>query len=201
MRIRVPTGVKTLSLTAQRKGFVEYKCTKCGKVHLQEICIETTQTTPYHIFGGEKARTEAENKLRTMVVEALDARDNELFNAINVQQDYSKVHEPIICQSCGEKQVWSTVPKPWKESRGFAYWIIALFACTLSLIVMFLSNSVLRWMYLPVLFVLLALPLIRKQKQKKVLTVTQEMSFQPPKYYNRSNMQELMSRDAFPEQS
>lgn len=122
-----------------------------------------------------------------MVVEALDAQDNELFNAINVQQDYIKVHEPITCQSCGEKQIWSTVPKPWKESRGFGFWIVGVIVCGLALLGMSLSAGVLGLMYLPFLFALLALPLIRKRKQKKILAITQEMSFQPPKYYNRSN--------------
>lgn len=201
MYIRIPTGIKTLSLTAQRKGLVEYKCTKCGKVHLQEICLKATQVTSYHIFGGEKARIEAENKARTMVVEALDARGNELFNAINVQRDYIKIHEPIICQSCGEKQIWSTIPKPWKRSRGFGFWIVGVIACALITLSMCLSAGALGLAYLPLLFVLLALPLIRKRKQKKVLTITQETSFRPPKYYNHSNMHELMSRDIFPEQA
>lgn len=108
MYIRIPTGFKTLSIEAQRTGIIEYRCTKCGKVHLQKINAATTrQSVEYHVFGGESARLKAENKLHQMVTEALYMRDKELFDAINVQRDYSKIHEQVICPICGEKQICS----------------------------------------------------------------------------------------------
>lgn len=191
MRIRVPTGLRTLSLTAQRKGLLQYRCTKCGRVHLQEMDIKTTQAARYHAFGGEKARQNAENKVRQMAAKALEKQDGALFDAINRQQDYTKIHVPIFCPNCGEKQCWSTIPKPWKKAKGYGIWLFGVIVFGMDSLVMTLYSGWIGLMFLPFLLLLLAFPLIRRQKRQRAFTALQAVSFFPPRYYNHTNIHEL----------
>ncbi len=69
MYIRIPTGHKTLTLSAKQKRLIEYKCSKCGKTHLYEFVIETKQSAEYHVLSGEKGRVQAEQNARKLVVE------------------------------------------------------------------------------------------------------------------------------------
>lgn len=196
MGVRIPTGFKELQLTAQRKGLIGYRCTKCGKMQLKEMCFKTTSFAQYHVFGGEKARMEAENTVHQMAIERLDIKDNELFDAINVQQDYSKIQEPVICPSCGEQQIWSTIPKPWTD-WCFGLWIIGMFFSGMLSFYVFALGG---WVGLIPLFffiLFLALFLLYKRKRKYVLKVIQEQNFQPPKYYNHINMHELVNLENF----
>ena len=191
MRIRVPTGFKQLQLTAQRKGLVGYRCTKCGKTQFNEICVKTTATAQYHVFGGEKARANAENNVRQAAIRNLNILDDTLFDAINTRRDYSKIREPMICKNCGEKQIWSTIPAPWKEVQGRDLWIIGI--CFSG---MFSFSILALWGWfglfpLSIFVLLLILPLLRRLKRKKALEALQKASFQPPKYYNHSNINEL----------
>lgn len=193
MPIRVPTGFTTLTLEAQRKALVGYRCSKCGKVNLQEIPIKTSQSTRYHVFGGRKARENAEEKARRMVANALDKQDAELFEAINIQRNYGSIHAPVVCPGCGEKQPWSAVPKPWTKEPLFGLWLVGLFFAICFALPIFICTTfepLILILLLPSL-VLLSLPVIRSQKRKKAMAALQETSFQPPKYYNRTNIHEL----------
>lgn len=191
MRIRIPTGLRTLSLTAQRKGLVQYRCTKCGQVHLQEMEIQTVQAAQYHAFGGEKARQNAENKVRQMAADALEKRDAELFAAINLQRDYTKIYAPIVCPNCGETQCWSQIPKPWKQAKGFGLWVFGIAVFGIDSLVMTLYSGWMGLMFLPFLLLLLTLPLIRSSKRKKALAAVQAVGFYPPRYFNHTNLHEF----------
>lgn len=195
MGIRVPTGFKELQLTAQRKGFIRYRCTKCGNVQLGEMNIKTTSTAQYHVLGGEKARIEAENYAHKIASDNLVRLDNERFNAINVQHDYSKISEPVICPDCGEKQIWSTImPKPLSDSQTRGDWIIGIFFSGMISFATLVFAGYFCLIPLSLFIYLLSLPLLRLRKRKKTLKILEEASFQPPMYYNHSNINELLNQ-------
>lgn len=191
MYVRIPTGIHTLSQTAQGKRLIEYRCTRCGQTHLQDFCITTTQAAQYHAFGGKKARLKAENKVRQRTMTAMETLDSTLFHAINIYRDYSQIYAPVICPTCGEKQPWSIVPKPWTRSRGFGFWIAGIAILGLASLLMAISGKSYGLMFLLCEIVLLILPFIRKQTRKNALEALRNMPFQPPKYYNRTNIHEL----------
>lgn len=193
MYVRIPTGIYSLSQTAQSKRLIEYRGTRCGYAHLQDFYITTSQTAEYHAFGGRQARLKAENTVQQRAIAAIEAQDSALFQAINVYRDYGNIYAPVICPTCGERQLWSTVPKPWKKSRGFALWVVGVVLFGLVSLLMLLSGESYGLMFLPYVIVLLILPLIRKQKRKNALETLRNMPFQPPKYYNSTNIHELRS--------
>lgn len=191
MYIRVPTGMYTLSQKAQAKRLILFQCTKCGKVHAQELQLETLQSAQYHIFGGKAARQKAENKVSQRIEADLQKQDNELFQAINVNRDYGKIHTPVVCPDCGEKQIWSTIPKPWKKTRGFGLWAFAVFLMTMMLLMTLTTEDMPWFIPLPYLCILLILPLVHNRKRKKSLELLKNAQFYPPRYYNQQNIHEL----------
>lgn len=195
MRIYVGSD---LVLTVQRKGFIMYQCSKCGKTQLHEISVKGTSSAAIHTFGGKKSYAKTENKARQGAIENLDKLDDALFDAINNQQDYSKIYEPIVCRDCREQQIWSNNPVPWKQVRGYDYWLWGIkWSGCISLFLLFFIfsfSNLIPWFCITLLiFVFLALlPFFHRLKQKKALKAIQEASFQPPKYYNRTNIDELI---------
>lgn len=180
-----------MTLKVKRKGLIEYRCTKCGRQNLDAIAFETTKTETFHAFGGDRAEEKAEVEANRKAAEDLQKRDDELFAAINVNRDYGAIHSPIVCPACGEKQPWSVIPKPWKELKGYGAWLVCLICIGMSTLAFVLTGAAVAFpaLLIPIL-ILISLPIIRSQKRKKALRKLQEISFEPPKYYNRSNMHE-----------
>lgn len=190
----IRTGLKTLTLKVKRKGLIEYRCTKCGRQNLDALIFETTKTATFHAFGGDQGEKKAEIEANRKAAEDLQKRDDELFKAINLNRDYGAIHSPIVCPACGEKQLWSVIPKPWKTVKWFGAWVVGLICFGISTLGFALTAGVEGLpAFLVPLFVLISLPMIRTCKRKKALRKLQEISFQPPKYYNRSNVHERSS--------
>lgn len=123
MGIRIPTGIVQLSAEFQRKRLIGYKCTNCGKQHFSEYALKTTVYQNYHVFGGEKAKQKAEEKLRERAIQNLDKQDSEVFDAINNHQDYGKIYEKITCPDCQTVQPWSQLPLPWRLTTLWGLWV------------------------------------------------------------------------------
>lgn len=194
MRGRIPTGIQQLSGEFKQKRLIAYKCTECGKRHVYEYQLKTTQQAVYHVFGGRKAREAAEKKVREKAVAALEKKDAEMFEEINDRQEYSRFYEPVTCPSCNAVQPWSNMPRPWMQTTLCGLWLagvimFGLFTC----MVLFVAKNVMPslMIFLIPLLILLALPLIRKQKRDKAMEAIHALSMEPLKYYNNTNIHEL----------
>lgn len=194
MRVRIPTGIKQLSGEFQAKRPIVYKCTECGKRHVFEYHLKTTQYANYHVFGGQKARESAENKVRKNAVAALNKLDAEMFEAINDRQDYGKICEKVTCPSCNAVQPWSAIPCPWRQTTLWGLWLagVILFGIG-TLTILSLAKNIMPSLlvFLIPLLALLALPLIRKQKREKAMEALHGLNIEPIKYYNQTNIHEL----------
>lgn len=194
MRVRIPTGMKQLSGEFQAKRLIVYKCTECGKRYVHEYHLKTTQYANYHVFGGQKARESAENKVRENAVAALNKLDAEMFEAINDRQDYSKIREPVTCPGCKAVQPWSNIPCAWRQTTLWGLWVagVILFGMG-TLTILSLAKNIMPSLlvFLVPLLALLALPMIRKQKRDKAMEAIHALSIEPLKYYNQTNIHEL----------
>lgn len=194
--MRIRTGIMQLTATFNRKCFIKYKCAKCGREHLAEYDIKINESEMYQKSGGEAARQKAENNMSERALEKINKIDVELFESINVRCDYEKISKAVVCPDCKEKQPWSKIPCTWRNVQLFRLWVVVLVCFSImSLIIFFscLSGSDFQPVFLVITYLLAfsALPFIRKIRRKKALDRMHTKNFEPPTYYNATNVEEL----------
>lgn len=192
--MRIRTGMKQLTADFSKKGFIEYKCPKCGSKEVFVYNIVSQQTEFYHALGGETAERNAKNQAAVHAMEEMEKSDAELFKSVNIDRDYQKVAQKVVCPKCGEKQVWSGIPCEWKKVKLFRLWLVAVifFMLDTALTLLFAINNT-DALFLPFIMacyaiILLLLPIIRKNRRKKAIKRIGNTDFEPPIYYNKSNL-------------
>lgn len=200
--IVVPTGGKTLTVKASRKGFIRYQCCQCGKTSLYGHTFIAEGSDSYHVLQSEEAKLRAEQNARDRAVRALDKQDDAMFDAINVKGSYGAIETPIVCPHCGKVQPWSDIPPKRSILFSVLLWAALVFLPAILLNALDFHTTLLTallWI-LPTLLVtgLFVGRLIRRNRAEKDL---QKESFLPPIYYNRQNFEELAAQppaDLFP---
>lgn len=184
----IPTGLIKVFAEIEGKRLIEYRCSKCGKKHIQEYSIRLKRSRPYFILGGKKAKAKAENRLENDLARELEKTDEILFRAINIDCKYEDVHFPVICDACNEKQPWSIIPRQWTKTPLFVVWIIvAIYA--------FIFNGLgIYYVGLPLLALLIATPLIYNAVRDKKIENAERMVLEKPRYYNETNIHEIEER-------
>ena len=105
--IRVPTGVKNVTVTASKRTFFYFRCASCGKEALVPFKVTGTAQGSYHVLNSSEKKEAVANEARQNSQAALSGADAELFNGVNVKKDYSVVKKAIKCPYCNKKQPWS----------------------------------------------------------------------------------------------
>lgn len=191
--IRIPTGMQTVTATVSRKSYIKYQCCKCGKSALHEYALSQQASGTYHVFQSDATKKNVENNAGAKATQVLDQQDAALFNAINLEHNYDSVSQEIKCPYCGLRQPWSKIPRPWRKTKLFGLWIVGL--------VLFVIDTVAMLSFAPAVGVLFAiptalvalLPFFHSIKRKKALQRIQTSTFSPPVYYNKQNIQEILS--------
>lgn len=191
--MRIRTGIMQLTATFNRKCFIKYKCAKCGREHLAEYDIKINESEMYQKSGGEAARQKAENNMSERALEKINKTDVELFESINVRRDYEKISKAVVCPDCKEKQPWSKIPCTWRNVQLFRLWVVALVCFSLMSLISLSDSDFQSVFYIGITYlaVFSALPFIRKIRRKKALDRMHTKNFEPPTYYNATNIEEL----------
>ena len=196
--MRIPTGMRRVTITASRKSFIQYTCCKCGKTSLYEYVLKQAAAGGYHALQSDQSKGRVEDKISANASSHLDKQDAALFNAINTAHDYQMVQQAVKCPQCGELQPWSKIPCKWVKSAAFWYWVTGLFFLGLFAALTLTSSNP-----HPSFDILLAIsaavlvlpPLIRGIRRKKALDRVRSAVFVPPVYYNRQNIGQLLNQN------
>ena len=196
--IRVPTGVKNVTVTASKRTFFYFRCASCGKEALVPFKVTGTAQGSYHVLNSSEKKEAVANEARQNSQAALSGADAELFNGVNVKKDYSVVKKAIKCPYCNKKQ-------PWSLLRDLIHtpFIVPFVGMLLFSIIMLFRNigvanmagmfiSLLTLVASAAFFPLLCLYRNRKKEEKW----QNDPSFVPPVYYNEVNLKELINSPA-----
>lgn len=184
----IPTGFMRLTSEIEGKRLIEYRCSKCGKKHLQEYCISAKRSRFYHIFGGKKAKEKAEKQLENDLIKDLEKTDEMLFRAINIDFEYENVCFPVVCDNCNEKQPWSIIPRKWTKTLLFLIWIFV------SIYGLILNAGGVYYVGLPLLIVSTAVPIVYNVIRDKKIESIKQIQIEKPHYYNETNIHEIEER-------
>lgn len=192
--IRIPTGMQTVTATVTRKSYIQYQCYKCGKNVLHEYELKQQASGSYHVFQSDATKNRVENEAGTKASHVLDQQDAALFTTINYEHNYEQVSQKIKCPHCGEVQPWSKIPCAWRKVKLFGLWIVGLIFLSIEALAMLSFAPMVGITFVIPLVLFALLPLFRNIKRKKALLKIQNTSFMPPIYYNKQNINELISQ-------
>lgn len=193
--IKIPTGIHEITATVSRKSYIQYQCYKCGNKDLYEYILSQEGSGNYHVFQSTLAKQNVENNAKLKAMQLLDQQDAALFYTINLEHNYELITKKIQCPCCGEKQPWSKIPVSWKKSKLFMFWLIGLFLLFMFTCAFAYAIELKIAAVFAVLTALMAVPpLIHYIRRKNTLRDIQNLTFVPPVYYNKQNIQELIEQ-------
>lgn len=198
--VRIPTGMKTATATVQSNRFILYRCVDCGQHSIYKMEICGTASTQYHTLQSESTKNSRNMAASQAAANALDKFDAELFYKFNVQRNYEENHEKIQCPRCGKIQPWSNIPCPWHKHPRFFLWSVLFILMPIGFILYLilgltvdLAAIAVSMGFLLVELLLSIYPFTYHIKRAKLLKQLHTAVFEAPVYYNRTNIQELLT--------
>lgn len=192
--IPIPTDLKNLTYTSSRRSFILFRCCSCGRECLYDYRISAQAGGVYHVFQRKKTKDNLNSRVKSQAVDNLNAADEAMFKAFNIDHDYKGFHSPVKCPHCGTVQTWSNVPASFWKSKWVFLWII-LAASAFSAFCLLMSSALL----LPALVVLcipILPPMLHASRIKRAQKEISDYKGEPPVYYNQKNIEDLIRSPA-----
>lgn len=118
--IPVPTGFKDYTVTLTATRMLSYQCSSCGKKSVHEFRIVGYGCKQYHAFQSKDKKDAIKKATEEVARKDLDAKDQRLFQQVNVEHDYSSIDFAVNCPDCNTLQPWSDMRGILRKSNRLA---------------------------------------------------------------------------------
>lgn len=197
MYVRIPTGFKKVTCEVTSHRLLRYWCSACGCENTVWLSIEGAGSGEYHVFNSSAKKAAVQHGAKAAAATNLTGRDEELFRRINTDHDYQDIDFDVVCQKCGQLQPWSHVSRKWPNSPQFMWWLAMMppvLFCAYICVSMLVGEQyhVLRsavTLVIPLMYVVVPWALYERKRAAGIKRMN-SVSFEPPTYYNESNIGE-----------
>ena len=191
MAIRIPTGYKRVTVNSTINRFLYCHCPYCDQDILPLYKVQGTGGESYHVLQTRAKKDAIRAKAASASQTNVFLKDRALFNSINVDPNYAKVDQKVVCPHCGKVMPWSNRHK----IRNYALGCLAYLLAAVMIGALYFHHSSAENMILLVPTVICAaicvqylIGVFKTLQERKLPRLDHDPK---PVYFNRENIEEL----------